>query len=204
MRTSLLATSLLSAALVLTACGSNTDTASSDDRSSDSSSSSAKGNDADVAFLQGMTPHHEQAVLMSDLVLAAGPPAGVADLARRIKAAQSPEIDQMTSMLKDLGATADSGGQGGGHSSGGMDGMGAEAHEGMMSDADLATLKDARGVDAARLYLEAMIVHHQGAIKASDAQLADGVYGPARMLAESIAKAQAAEIAEMRQLLASL
>jgi uncharacterized protein (DUF305 family) len=201
-RTSLLATSLLSAALVLTACGSNTETASSGNRSSDSSSSSAKGNDADVAFLQGMTPHHEQAVLMSDLVLAADPPAGVADLARRIKAAQSPEIDQMESMLTALGT--DSGGShGGGHSSG-MGDMGAEAHEGMMSDADLATLKDARGVDAAKLYLQAMIVHHRGAIKASEAELADGSYGPARTLAEAIAKAQAAEITEMEKLLTEL
>lgn len=197
MRTSLLATSLLSAALVLTACGSNTDTASSGS-SSDSSSSSAKGNDADVAFLQGMTPHHEQAVLMSDLVLAADPPAAVADLARRIKAAQSPEIEQMQTMLAALGK-----GSGGSHG-GGHGGDGAEAHGGMMSDADLATLKDARGVDAARLYLQAMIVHHRGAIEASQAQLAEGSYGPARTLAEAIARAQAAEIAEMETLLAAL
>lgn len=202
MRTTLIATSLLSAALVLTACGDSGDTAAAGGHSSNGSSSAAKGNDADVAFLQGMTPHHEQAVLMSDLVLAADPPAAVADLARRVKAAQAPEIDQMESMLAALGkqgGASHGGGHGGGHG-----GDGAQAHEGMMSDADLAALKAARGVDAARIYLKAMIVHHRGAIKASEAQLAEGSYGPARTLAEAIAKAQAAEIAEMEKLLAAL
>ncbi len=63
---------------------------------------------------------------------------------------------------------------------------------------------DASGADAARLYLEGMIRHHQGAIEASDTEIADGQYSPARELATEIKRAQAAEITEMQALLTSL
>ena len=172
---------LLALALLLVACGGD-------------STSGAKGNDADVAFLTGMKPHHEQAVEMSDIVLAAQPPEAVAAVARKIKAAQSPEIEQMDQMLKALGEDTKAK-HGGGHSAG---------HGGMMSDADLAKLKAASGTEAARLYLTAMIVHHEGAIEASDTEIADGAYPPAIALAQQIKAAQAAEITQMRTLLRSL
>lgn len=68
---------------------------------------SAKGNAADVTFLTGMRPHHEQAVEMSEIVLAADPSAEVAAVARQIKDAQSPEIEQMVQMLEALGEKTD-------------------------------------------------------------------------------------------------
>ena len=195
----------LAGALVLTACGGGDDTATSDSGSSTggmnhSSSSlpsagasvSAMGNDADAAFLAGMKPHHEQAVEMSDTVLAADPPAPVAELARQVKAAQAPEIEQIDQMLAELGTDPSSGG----HSAGG--------HGGMMSGADMEQLMDATGTDAARLYLEGMIEHHEGALDSADAEVADGKYQPAVELAEKIAKDQAAEITKMEGLLASL
>lgn len=73
----------------------------------DGSKDSAKGNAADVTFLTGMRPHHEQAVEMSEIVLAADPPAEVAAVARQIKDAQSPEIEQMVQMLEALGEKTD-------------------------------------------------------------------------------------------------
>lgn len=190
----------LAGALVLAACGGGDDTATSGSGMSHGGSStpsasaraSALGNDADIAFLTGMKPHHEQAVEMSEMVLAAEPPAAVAEVAEQVKAAQAPEIEQMDQMLADLGQDAGSGG----HSAGG--------HGGMMSDADMAQLMDATGTDAARLYLEGMIEHHNGAIDAAEAQIEDGEYQPAVDLAKKIAKDQAAEIAEMEGLLASL
>jgi len=193
----------LAGALVLTACGGGNDTAASDAGSSahggghgsssapsGTASTAAEGNDADAAFLTGMKPHHEQAVEMSDMVLAANPPAPVAELARQVKAAQAPEIEQMDQMLADLG------GHGDGHAAGG--------HGGMMSDADLQALMDATGTDAARIYLESMIEHHRGAIEAAEAEVTDGQYAPAIELARKIAKDQAAEITKMQGLLASL
>jgi uncharacterized protein (DUF305 family) len=192
---------LLASALVLTACGSGDDTATTGAGTGAANSNTApadsqQGNDADISFLTAMKPHHEQAIEMSDIVLAANPPSEVAALAEQIKGAQAPEIEQMNTMLADLGQPAGGMSHGGGHMAGG--------HGGMMSDADMAALEAATGTDAARLYLEGMIAHHQGAIEASEAELADGEYEPARALATSIAKEQAAEIATMQDLLASL
>ena len=196
----LTASALLASALVLTACGNGgNDTASSTGNGGGSTSAeTAKGNDADIAFLTGMTPHHEQAVEMSEMVLAADPPAEVAAIANQIKDAQAPEIEQMKTMLTDLGEKPAEEAHSGGHSAG------MAGHGGMMSDADMAALMDATGTDAARLYLEGMIEHHQGAIDASDAEIADGQYEPAIELAKTIKTAQAAEITEMQALLKNL
>ena len=197
----------LAGALALTACGGGNDTAASGSGSSmggmdhgsssapsAGASTSAMGNDADVAFLTGMKPHHEQAVEMSDMVLAAEPPAPVAELAQQVKAAQGPEIEQMDQMLTDLGEE-----HGEDHMSGG-----SMEHGGMMSDADMEMLMDATGTEATRLYLEGMIEHHKGAIDAAETEIADGKHPPAVELAEKIAQDQAAEITKMEGLLASL
>ena len=193
------------AALTLAACGNDggSDTATTGSSSSehggghsggDSKSGSAEGNAADVEFLTGMKPHHAQAVEMSEIVLAADPPTEVAAIAKRIMEGQEPEIEQMYTMLEALGEDTD-GGAHYGHSSG---------HGGMMSEQDLADFKAATGTEAARLYLDAMIAHHEGAIEASGAEIADGRHGPAIALAEQIKTTQEAEIAEMKDLLEKL
>jgi uncharacterized protein (DUF305 family) len=200
-------------ALVLSACGGASGTAGSSSGAArggggvgggasgpsgapSQTSAVAQGNDADLAFLTGMVPHHEQAVEMSDIILAADPPGAVTALATRIRAAQGPEIEQMTGMLSDLGqdAAGDGDGHGGDH--------GTTAHGGMLSEAELQQLREATGDDAAHLYLEEMIEHHEGAIEAAETQMADGSYAPARELARKIAQDQAVEVAEMKALLA--
>ena len=186
----------LAGVLVLSACGGGDDTATSGSEASSTPSTTTQtvGNDADVAFLTGMKPHHEQAVEMSQVVLAADPPTAVADLARRVQAAQAPEIEQMDAMMAELGHSMDEDHMG----------DGPAEHGGMMSDADMAELMDATGTDAARTYLESMIEHHQGAIDAAEREIADGEHEPAIELARTIAEDQAAEIAEMQALLADL
>ncbi len=134
---------------------------------------------------------------MSDIVLAANPPVEVAAIAKQIKDAQAPEIEQMNAMLDDLGETA--GEHGAGHGEGH-----SEGHGGMMSEQEMAALEAATGTEAARLYLEGMIEHHEGAIEASDVELADGTYAPARELAQQIKAAQQAEITTMKALLQQL
>lgn len=52
----------------------------------------------DRAFLGAMIPHHAGAILMADAVLAGDPRPEVADLARRIIAAQAKEIGEMQAM----------------------------------------------------------------------------------------------------------
>lgn len=198
----------LAGTLLLSGCGGDsTDTTTSTTTSTTGSAGSSPSitenadfNDADIAFVTGMKPHHAQAVEMSDLVLDSNPSPEVAALAERIKAAQTPEIAELDEMLEHFGIK-DGAGHGAGHDGG--DGE-AAGHGGMMSEEDLQALDDATGADASQLYLEAMIAHHQGAIEAAERELADGTYAPALDLAERIKADQAAEIAEIEQLLEQL
>ena len=57
-------------------------------------------NEADVKFAQTMIPHHEQAIEMSDIILAkSGVDPEVTKLAQQIKDAQGPEMTTMTGLL---------------------------------------------------------------------------------------------------------
>jgi uncharacterized protein (DUF305 family) len=61
-------------------------------------------NQADMMFARMMIPHHQQAIQMSDMILAKqGIDPRVVDLAKQIKAAQGPEIDQMQGWLNQWG-----------------------------------------------------------------------------------------------------
>ena len=179
---------------------------------------SADHNAADLSFAQQMIVHHQGAVEMADLAPSRAANQDVKDLAAKIKAAQAPEIEQMQTWLTAWGAamptstaasTTDDGM--GGMDHGGMSGMGKEgemstgmAMPGMMSDAQMQELTDATGADFDRLFVELMIVHHQGAIEMSDTEIAEGSNPSALALAESIKTSQTAEIAEMQQLLQTL
>lgn len=190
------AAAAVASALLLAGCGQDNPTLSGP---AAQQASQAAFNDADVSFVAGMRPHHEQAVEMAEMVLAADPPADVAALAERIKADQQPEIEQLDEMLEAFGEKPGTGGHGG---HGGGDSM--PAHEGMMSEQEMAALMDARGPAASRMFLEMMIVHHEGAISASETALRDGRYEPALELARKIRQSQQAEIVEMRRLLTQL
>jgi uncharacterized protein (DUF305 family) len=162
-------------------------------------------NDADVMFASHMIPHHEQAVAMSDVILAKGGiDPRVTDLAADIKAAQAPEIKQMQDWLDQWGnppmppmAT----GEGhGGHDMEGMSGDGM----GMMSDEEMTALKKANGVAAGRLFLTGMITHHEGAIAMAQTEIEDGKFAPAVELAHAIVKTQQQEIDTMKGILETL
>jgi len=177
-------------------------------------------NGADVMFAQGMIPHHEQAVEMSDMVLGKeGIDPRVVSLANDIKAAQGPEIQQMQGWLAEWGVpttmmpgSADSGmpghdmpgmpdGDMPGHGMPGMPGMNGQ---GMMSEQDMAALQNAQGVAASRLFLSQMIEHHQGAIAMAQTEIDAGRYPAALELARSIVSSQQDEIATMEQFLKTL
>jgi uncharacterized protein (DUF305 family) len=141
-------------------------------------------NQADVVFLQNMIPHHQQAIMMSQMALTHATTPQVKDLATRIQAAQQPEIDQMRRLLAAWGVPANPGGMGP------MGGMGPGQGPGMMS-----------GTNFDRMFLQNMIVHHQGAIDMSNTELAQGSNPEVRQLAQKIINAQQAEIKEMQTLL---
>jgi uncharacterized protein (DUF305 family) len=75
---------------------------------------------------------------------------------------------------------------------------------GMVDEDGITRLKAAEGTDAARLFLEQMIGHHEGAIDMAQQEIGAGKYPATVQLARDIVKAQEAEITEMKQLLTTL
>jgi uncharacterized protein (DUF305 family) len=147
-----------------------------------------------------MLPHHEQAIEMSDMLLAKRDiDPRVVSLANEIKAAQGPEIEQMQGWLTEWGVPTMAPHTGmPGHDMGHMGG------HGMMSEQDMAALKDAQGVEASKLFLNQMIQHHEGAITMSQTEVDNGQFAPAVEMARSIIESQQKEIDTMRQILNSL
>lgn len=195
----------LATALVLGACGSpgtGTGTgstpapAASSAPASSSTAAPAGGphDDADVTFASQMVPHHVQAIEMSTALLAkSGVDPEVTALAQKIKAAQGPEVAQMSGWLVGWGSNPSP------SSMAGMAGMGQG--DGTMSQAAMDALESASGSQAARLFLTGMIKHHQGAVTMAQTELASGQNPDAKKLAHDIITAQSSEIATMKQLL---
>ncbi|MCH9730443.1 MAG: DUF305 domain-containing protein [Actinomycetia bacterium] len=110
-RTLLVGVAAVAALVTATAC-SNSGTeqeASSPSAATSSSAPATIGNEAthnaaDVKFVRHMIPHHQQAIEMSDMILAkTGIDPQVSELATQIKAAQGPEIKQLQEWLTQWG-----------------------------------------------------------------------------------------------------
>ena len=195
------AATALTAVLVLTACGGadTSGTATSPSPVAPTSAAapgaqvSAEHNDADIAFAQGMIPHHRQAVEMSALATGRAGSDEVRRLAAAIEQAQAPEIAQMRGFLAAWGAP-EPGGMGHG-------GMGHGGMAGMMTGDQMRRLEQSTGAAFDRMFLEMMIAHHEGAVQMAQTELADGADPQARALAQEIIDAQQSEITVMRRLL---
>ncbi|UOT06014.1 DUF305 domain-containing protein [Rhodococcus opacus] len=179
------------AALVLTGCGTDSaGTSSTSGASTSAVESQAQFNDADVAFLEGMYPHHAQAVQMADMVAGHTDNADVVALAAAIKAAQQPEMDRMSTWLQQWGQPVPT------PDMSGMHGMNHGA--GMMSADQMDALTALSGTEFDRQWLTMMIEHHEGAIDMANTELADGENPEARQMATDIVTAQQKEIADMQ------
>jgi len=150
--------------------------------------SNSKVAGSDAMFLQMMIPHHEQAVVMSDLALSTSKDAEVLKLAKQIKDAQAPEIIKMQGWLSDAGLSKDPG-----HSMG--DGMG-----GMLADSELSALKGSTGKAFDKLFLAGMIAHHEGAIHMV-MMIENSLNSDVNKLGQDIVKSQTAELELMKELL---
>ncbi|KQM27524.1 MULTISPECIES: DUF305 domain-containing protein [unclassified Frigoribacterium] len=178
----------LTLGLTLASCSTND--SSSDAGSSASSSSAASAHDdQDVMFAQMMLPHHEQAVEMSDALLAKGDGVDpdVATLAEQIKAEQGPEIIQLASWLQGWGEPTESG----------------HSMSGMMSDSDMTDLDQASAKDAGKLFLQQMVQHHEGAVDMARSEVDKGMNTDAVAMAKSIVSSQTEQITQMKDMLAS-
>ncbi|HEV7468593.1 MAG TPA: DUF305 domain-containing protein [Pseudonocardia sp.] len=163
------------------------------------SGSTSAHDDADVAFAQGMIPHHSQAVGMAGLAADRAGNDRVKQLAASVENAQGPEIEQLRGFLAAWGqpeAPAGTDHAGMGHSSTGGSGM--------TTDAQMQQLEQARGADFDRMFLQMMTAHHEGAVEMARTELAGGRNPEAKALAQKIIDEQQAEIATMANLLSTL
>lgn len=184
----------LATILALSGCAAGSESGPMPGMDHGASAQPADVNDADVMFASMMIVHHEQAIEMSDIVLASeGVDPDVTALAEQIKAAQTPEIEQLEGWLDEWGISPTD------RDAGGMD-----HGDGMMGADDLAALQAATGPEMSRLFLEQMIVHHEGAVEMAQAQLDAGSDADALELAQAIIDAQTDEIQVMKDLLATL
>lgn len=188
--------------LALAGCGSTNDTSSKtattkapsttemDMGHGDTSADSlpADVSDADVTFVQGMIPHHQQAVEMAQAVIDRGSNAEVKSLAEGISSAQDPEIKTMQGWLSDWGQSE----------------MNMGMMDGMMTDDEMKSLDAASGAELDKMFVEMMIRHHEGAVTMAEQEVASGKNADTIDLAKKIITAQKAEITKMNELLPRL
>lgn len=158
---------------------------------------------ADVEFMQGMVPHHAQAVIMAGWAASHGARADVQRLCLRIMAAQSDEIAMMRRWLRERNQTVPDS-----NATRHMMKMGDMVHEmmmpGMLTDAQMAELDGARGSRFDRLFLTGMIGHHRGAIDMVKTLLSNGNAGHDETVfrfANDVVSDQSAEITMMLRML---
>ncbi|MFC8831487.1 DUF305 domain-containing protein [Streptomyces sp. NPDC057137] len=181
---------ITAAALLLAACGGG-------NGSGDDPAATGAFNDADVAFAQGMIPHHQQAVEMSALADDRAASTEIKALAGEIEKAQDPEITTMRSWLKAWGEPESADGRTPGMHHG-SSGSGDAA--GMMSDQDMADLTAAEGADFDKKFAALMIEHHNGAIAMAREERKNGESTKAKKLAAEVIEAQTAEVEQLNAL----
>jgi uncharacterized protein (DUF305 family) len=180
--------------LTLSACGASAAPSGTTAGTPDSALAGAEHNDADVQFARSMIPHHRQALDMAELAVVRAQNAEVMALAEQVRSAQAPEIDMLTDLLVVWGAPpADSSTD---HSDPGHAGMG-----GMLSHDQMDALSAAGGAAFDSMFLEMMIVHHEGAVADAGREVTEGANPQAKQLAKQIVSGQTAEIERMRALL---
>ncbi|SDN35066.1 Uncharacterized conserved protein, DUF305 family [Lentzea albidocapillata subsp. violacea] len=199
MRKSLIVAGFATVALVA-GCGGGNDMAGMQHDSTTASTPASGGqaadhNDHDVQFAQEMIAHHQQALDMAEMVPGKSTNPKVTDLAKRIEAAQDPEIKTMTAWLSKWGASPPA------SSMPGMDHGSMGSGNGMMTAEEMAKLGQATGAEFDRMWTEMMIKHHEGAIAMAKTHIEKGSNAESKKLAQDIITAQQAEITEMQGLL---
>ncbi len=174
---------------LLAGCANTTQETSHGDHGdhSDHSETMETMGETETMFATMMIPHHQQAIDMSELALSNSTNQDVRKLAQQIIDAQAHEIEQMQAWI---------------------DGHGHEVHgdhemAGMASEEDMAKLATLESPEFDELFLNLMILHHEGALEM--VSMLDGTDRPeAKELARHIVEVQKAEIALMNQLLQQL
>lgn len=148
----------------------------------------------DVMFAQMMIPHHEQAVEMANLAATRALDPTIVSLAAQIKAAQGPEIELMVSWLDEWGFPRMAANQA-------MSAHGGHGMAGMLTSEQLKELAASTGANFDRLFAQAMIEHHEGAISMARDVLSSGSDPRVASLAKQIIETQQSEIIQLQEFL---
>jgi uncharacterized protein (DUF305 family) len=162
--------------------------------------------EADVEFMSHMIGHHAQALVMAGWSPTHGASPSVRTLSERIINAQQDEIATMQLWLRDRGQPVPEA-----RPSGIKMKMNGVEHEmlmpGMLTDAQMKELDQARGREFDRLFLTFMIQHHRGAVSMVEDLF--GSQGAAQdetvfKFANDVSVDQSTEIDRMEKMLAAL
>jgi uncharacterized protein (DUF305 family) len=156
--------------------------------------------------MDGMIAHHAQALLMAGWASSHGASPSILTLTSRITNAQTDEIAGMQKWLRDRHQPVPEPNPHGMVMK--MDGMDhTMLMPGMLTEAQLKQLDDARGKDFDRLFLTFMIQHHQGAVTmVHDLFETNGAAQEITVfkVASDISADQTTEIERMQKMLASV
>ena len=159
---------------------------------------------ADVDFMQGMIPHHAQAVAMATMAPTHASNPQVKLMCERQLVSQRDEIEIMRNWLRDRGQRVPAA-----NSTRHRMVMNGMEHDmlmpGMLSDEEMAELGKARGDAWDKMFLKFMIKHHEGALKMVEVLFA--THGAAQgddmyAFASDVFADQTAEIERMQKMLA--
>jgi uncharacterized protein (DUF305 family) len=166
---------------------------------------------ADVQFMTDMIAHHAQALVMAGWAESHGASPSIRTLAGRIINGQQDEIATMQRWLRNRGQpvpTPDTSGTPMAmHHTGGHGADHQMLMPGMLTEAQMKELNQARGAEFNRLFLTYMIQHHKGAVTMVNQLF--GTEGAAReettfKLANDVSVDQTTEIARMQRMLEGL
>lgn len=143
-------------------------------------------NEADVAFLHLVTPHHEHGIEMAMLAERRATAPEVKALAKRIGAAQEHENTEMRKLLEEFGAT---------------EGPVVPIPKKAVEEREMNELKEAPPKELDHLFLESMMAHHMAAVDLAEFELKAGRSPEVKHLAQSMKDLQVKEAEEMQRLL---
>ncbi len=165
--------------------------------SSSSPASANTGSPADIAFLQDMVVHHQQALDLTAMVRGQSTEPALVTLADQIAAQQRTELQGCQAQLLQWEVPD-------GKSSRHDADQDATDIPGMVDQPTIDKLRNLRGPAFDKLWLHSMIDHHRGAITMAHNEIEHGESPEAISIARSLAARQQAEIDRMNQLLEEL
>jgi len=145
-------------------------------------------NDADLEFLNDMTQHHAQAILMVAMTGTHPLSPAAQRVAEDIRSTNGPQVEEMVDWLQDWDEPVPETSMDHAHGDDVADSY--SSLPGMATDEELSALETLAGSELDRRWLTLMVNHHEGAITLTEAELDLGVYGPARELATVIQRTQ--------------